>query len=254
MRHILEELVENSQRAINDGVYDIRDSLEKSGTNLPQAIKNAPHAALITEIKFSSPSAGTIRAASAPAHIAESMVAGGACALSVLTQPYLFGGSPEYFMQVRSTVNVPMLMKDIIIDKIQIDAARTMGADCILLIQSLFDGERLDKYIRYGHKMGLDILLEVHTAKEFACALDTDADIIGINNRNLDTLEVDTDTTGRILAGYDGQRHIISESGIDTAQDVMALRDAGACGFLVGSSIMKSNNIKDAVKALVNAY
>ena len=220
-------------------------------------MKINPHATLITEIKFSSPSLGKIRTISDPSSIAKAMITGGSSALSVLTQPYLFNGSPDYFIQVRQAVDVPLLMKDIMIDKIQIDAAQKIGADYMLLIQSLFDKGHLkdiDEFIDYGHKKGLNILLEVHTPDEFTHALETDADLIGINNRNLDTLEIDLNTTEKILANYDNSRPIISESGIESPQDIIKLRKAGASGFLIGSSIMKTDNIEENVRGLVNAY
>ena len=185
------------------------------------------------------------------------MVAGGAKALSVLTQPHLFNGSPEYFIKVRQAVDVPLLMKDIMVDKIQIDTAKKIGADFILLIQSLFDKKYLkeiDEFVDYGHKKGLEILLEVHTKEEFENALKTQAALIGINNRNLDTLEIDLKTTERILQGYKKSRPILSESGIETTQDIQYLKNCGASAFLIGSSIMKSDNIQEQVKKLVNSY
>jgi len=129
---------------------------------------------LITEIKFSSPSLGKIRTLSDPVSIAQAMITGGAKALSVLTQPNLFNGSPDYFMQVRKAVDVPMLMKDIIINKVQIDAAEKMGADYMLLIQSLFDQnylKEIDEFIEYAHKKGLKVLVEAHSKSEFENAL-----------------------------------------------------------------------------------
>jgi indole-3-glycerol phosphate synthase len=148
-------------------------------------------------------------------------------------------------------------MKDIMIDKIQIDAAKKIGADYMLVIQSLFDQgylKEIDEFIDYGHKQGLEVLLEVHTKEEFQNALKTEADIIGINNRNLDTLEIDLKTTEVVLEGYEKSRIILSESGIDTAEDIQYLKKCGADAFLIGSSIMKSNNIEEQVKKLVNAY
>jgi len=255
--NILRKLVNNSQIAIDDGVYDIEGDFEKSSKDFKQIIKTNQHVTLLTEIKFVSPSLGKIRTLTDPASIAKRMVAGGARALSVLTQPHLFQGSPQYFMKVRSAVNVPLLMKDIMIDKIQIDAARKMGADYMLVIQSIFDQKfvsDIDGFIEYGHKQGLEILLEVHTKDEFVNALKTKADIIGINNRNLDTLEIDLKTTELVLEGYEKSRIILSESGINTVEDIQYLKKCGADAFLIGSSIMKSDNIEEQVKKLVNAY
>ncbi|MGQ0606484.1 MAG: indole-3-glycerol phosphate synthase TrpC [Candidatus Nitrosotenuis sp.] len=252
----LKTLVDNSKKAISDGVYEISESLEKSSVNLIDSISDNKHASLITEIKFSSPSLGKIRQKSDPVQMAQDMISGGAKALSVLTQPYLFEGSPQYFMQIRKQVKIPMLMKDIIVDKTQIDAAKKIGADYLLLIQSLFDLgflREIDEFIDYGHKQGLKVLVEAHTKSEFANSLKTSADLVGINNRNLDTLKIDINTTKTILEGFDGHRVIVSESGIDAPSDIQFLKNCGAGVFLVGSSIMKSENIKESVRSLVNA-
>ena len=257
MKDVLEKLVINSRKAIDDGIYDITETLPKSEIDLEESIRNNVHASLITEIKFSSPAEGNIRQISDPLQIAESMISGGAKALSILTQPYLFHGSPEYFIKIRKNVKIPLLMKDIMIDKIQIDAAKKMGADYFLLIQALFDNDfvsEIDELIDYGHKNGLKILLESHTKAEFDNAIKTNADIIGINNRNLDTLEIDLKTTESVLSGYDGSRIILSESGINTSEDIQYLKKCGADAFLIGSSIMKSDNIVEQVRKLVNSY
>ena len=255
--NILKRLVSNSQAAIDDGTYDIDANLDRSSKDLIQIIKTNTHPTLLTEIKFASPSLGKIRTLTDPASIAKQMIAGGSKALSVLTQPNLFHGSPEYFMKVREAVDVPLLMKDIMIENIQIDAAKKMGADYILLIQSLFDQgflKEIEEFIEYAHKKELKILLEVHTKQEFVNALKTKADLIGINNRNLDTLEINLKTTEIVLEGYEKQRLILSESGIETIDDIQYLKKCGADAFLIGSSIMKSNNIEEQVRKLVSAY
>ncbi|MCS5527814.1 MAG: indole-3-glycerol-phosphate synthase [Nitrosopumilus sp.] len=255
--NILKKLVNNSQMAIDDGVYDVDVNLQKSDKDFKQIITSNPHATLLTEVKFSSPSLGKIRTIGDPSNIAKQMIAGGSKALSVLTQPHLFNGSPEYFIKVREAVDVPLLMKDIMIDKIQIDTAKKIGADYMLVIQSLFDQNFLtdiDEFIDYGHKQGLNILLEVHTKEEFQNALKTKADLIGINNRNLDTLEIDLKTTELVLSDYDDSKLILSESGISTSEDIRYLKKCGADAFLIGSSIMKSDNIEEQVRKLVNSY
>jgi len=255
--NILRKLVNNSQMAIDDGVYDVQCNLQKSSKDFLQIIKNNKHATLLTEIKFSSPSLGKIRTLADPVSIANQMIAGGSKAISILTQPNLFSGSPEYFIKVRQSVDVPLLMKDIMIDKIQIDAAKKIGADYILLIQSLFDQgylKEIDEFVDYAHNKGVEVLLEVHTKKEFENALRTKADLIGINNRNLDTLEINLRTTQHILEDFERTRPILSESGIETPEDIQYLKKCGADAFLIGSSIMKSDNIEEQVRRLVNAY
>jgi len=230
--------------------------LNPSKINLSEQIKNSTHAALITEVKFSSPAMGKIKNISDPVNIAKKMINGGATALSVLTQPFLFDGSPELFMNVRKMVDVPMLMKDIVIDKIQIDAAKKIGADYFLLIQSIFDNgmiNDIDGLIEYGHKLGLKVLTEAHTIQEFENSCNTDADIIGINNRNLDTLKIDLNTTKKILENSEKTKLVISESGISKPDDIQFLHKCGADGYLVGTSIMKANDIQQTVQNLVNA-
>ena len=256
MTNMLEKLAENSQMAIKEGIYEITKKLPKSKINIVDSLCKNKHASLITEIKFSSPSLGNIRKASDPVEIAKLMIQGGAIGLSVLTQPHLFNGSPEYFQKIRKAVNVPLLMKDIVVDKTQIDAAERIGADCILLIQSIFDkklARDIDEFISYSHRKGLMVLLESHTKKEFTNSVQTDADLLGINNRDLDTLEIDLKTTKKILKETKEKRAILSESGIESPHDIKFLHDCGADAFLVGSSIMKSKDIKGRVKKLVMA-
>ena len=256
MESILEKLVNNSKKAIDAGVYEISESLSNSGIDLDETIINSQHASLITEVKFSSPALGNIKKISDPVSIALEMVNGGASALSVLTQPFLFDGSPELFMKVRRVVKIPMLMKDITIDKIQIDAAKKIGADYFLLIQSLFDKKmvsEIDELIEYGHKNGVKVLVEAHTSKEFENACKTDADIIGINNRNLDTLKIDLNTTKNILEDSKSSKTIISESGIESQDDIRFLHKCGAKGYLIGTAIMKNDNIEQTVRRLVNS-
>jgi indole-3-glycerol phosphate synthase len=239
MENILEKLVNNSKKAINDGVYEISESLSKSEIDLGETMIRSQHAPLITEVKF-----------------AIDMVNGGASALSVLTQPFLFDGSPELFMKVRKVVKIPMLMKDITVDKIQIDAAKKMGADYFLLIQSIFDKKmvsEMDELIDYGHKNGVKVLVEAHTSKEFENACKTDADIVGINNRNLDTLKIDLNTTRNILEEFNSSKIIISESGIETQEDIRFLHKCGVKGYLIGTAIMKNEDIEQTVRRLVNS-
>ena len=217
---------------------------------------NSSKATLITEIKFSSPALGNIRKMSDPVAIAKHMIDGGASALSVLTQPFLFDGSPELFMKVRKEVQVPMLMKDITIDRVQIDAAKKIGADYFLLIQSIFDNgmvNDIDDLIDYGHGLGLKVLIEAHTKEEFSNSCNTDADLIGINNRNLDTLKVDLNATKEILENTEKTKLVISESGISIPDDIRFLHKCGADAYLVGSSIMQTDEIQQTVQKLVNA-
>ena len=256
MENILEKLVKNSKKAIEDGIYNINESLPNSGIDLENIITKSEHATLITEVKFSSPALGNIRKITDPVEIALKMVNGGASALSVLTQPYMFDGSPEFFMKIRKMVKVPMLMKDITVDRVQIDAAKKIGADYFLLIQSIFDNglvNDIDDMIDYGHNLGLKVIIEAHTKQEFDNSCNTSADIIGINNRNLDTMKIDLSTTKEILHNTKKTKLVISESGLSTSDDIRFLHKCGADAYLVGSSIMKTDDIQQTVQNLVSA-
>ena len=263
---ILVKLSRNSFKAIDNGDYDIRDSYHNynnhESKSLVKAIKDCIHAPLITEIKFASPSRGKILPENDKKtiiNIANTMLESGAIGISILTQPYLFNGSIENIISVRKNISIPILMKDIMVSKLQIDAAKKIGADYILLIKSIFDNnlaeDDLDNMIEYSHKKGLNIIYEVHTKEEMDEIIKINTskktDIIGINNRNLDNLEIDLGTTELLLKNYDKQNNIvISESGISTVEQIRFLKRCGADGFLIGTSIMESKNMKEKLMDL----
>lgn len=256
MKGILAKLSANSHAGIEEGIYDIAGGVKHRSIDFAQALRNREGHAVISEIKFASPSRGLIRDGGGAAAIAQDMVNGGAAAISVLTQPRLFGGSPQYLAQVREAVDVPILMKDIIVSDVQIRAAAALGADAILLIQALFDRGHITgqhELIRAAHQNNLQVLLEVHNKGEMDAATDTDCDIIGVNNRNLDTLQVSLDTTKMVLERYGDERIVVAESGISDPEDVTFLRQCGASAFLVGSSIMEGEDICERVRRLVQA-
>ncbi|MEM2751344.1 MAG: indole-3-glycerol-phosphate synthase, partial [Nitrososphaerales archaeon] len=152
--------------------------------------------------------------------------------------------------------NLPVLMKDIIIDPIQIEAAAKIGADAILLIYSIFERRyvnySINELIHLAQSMGLEVLLETHNKEEFLAALKTNANLIGINNRDLKTLKVDLQITKEILSSINGcDKIVISESGIQTPEDIRFLWSCGAKAFLIGSTIMRAKNIKEKVKEFV---
>lgn len=253
----IKRLVDNSFKAIDEGAYEPRHSFNHDAISVKKSITLCPHAPLITEIKYSSPSQGKIRNLTSPAEIATIMVNAGAIGLSVLTQPYLFNGSVEYLADIRKSVSVPLLMKDITVSTVQIDAAKKVGADCILLIKTIFDQDlaedTIEKLVEYAKIKGLQVLVEVHTEKEFAEVLKAKHNLVGINNRNLDNLRVDIANTERLLKHGKGKSLIISESGICKPRDIQYLRNVGADAFLVGTSIMESSDIGAKVSELYNA-
>ena len=253
--NFLDILAANAYISIAEGYYDIDTKIEASTHNLNQNIRRSSKNAIISEIKFASPSQGIIHTEENVVSAAKAMSNGGAVGLSVLTEPKTFLGSLDNFMKVREVVDLPLLMKDIIVTKKQLDAALKIGADVILLIQTLFDMGRckntVEQMIEYAHSKDLQVLLEVHSKEEFEKAFQSNADLIGINNRNLETFEVDLSTTKTILESKDkGNKIIVSESGINTAKDVCILKKSGADAFLVGTSVMKSKDIASKVKEL----
>ena len=256
-KNILAKLAKNSQLEVERGTYDGNCSARQSETRFSKICSRQRGASIISEIKFASPSRETIRPVEDPARVAMEMIEGGAAALSVLTQPYRFKGSPEYFMKVRNTVSVPMLMKDIVVNRIQVEAAGRMGADCILLMQAIFDEGHtsgdIAEFIDMAHNNGVQVLLEVRNKTELKSALSTKCDIIGVNNRNLDTLEISLATTKSVLEGYDDSRRVVSESGITEPSHIRYLSGCGADAFLVGTSIMGRRSIKDGVRALAES-
>ncbi|MEM2321331.1 MAG: indole-3-glycerol-phosphate synthase [Candidatus Bathyarchaeia archaeon] len=217
---------------------------------------------IISEIKFASPSVGLLRVPGDVESIAKDMIEAGAIGLSILTEPEYFSGSLENLLKARIAVEAPIMMKDIVVSMEQIEAAWRVGADAVLLIVSLFKRgyceTDLDNMIEYAHSYGLEVLLETHTLEEFRLALSADADMIGINNRDLRTLKVDLNVTKRILESLDKSevdgRPIVSESGIKSPEDIRFLRRCGADAFLVGSSVITAKEIGKFISSLVNAY
>lgn len=253
MADFMETLIQEACERVENGYYKTTTRLNVSRLSLKKAIINFQHAPVIAELKPSSPSCGRLRHIASPVEVAKAMEAGGAVGISVLTEPKRFGGSLQALAQVKESVGIPVLMKDIVIDKAQIEAAVHLGADVILLIYGAV-AERVGELIELAHSCGLEVLLETHTLKEFKAALETEADLIGINNRHLKTLKVDLGVTARILAEMRPiERIVVSESGIETADHVRFLRRCGANAFLVGSSIMLAEGVEQRVRELVMA-
>lgn len=259
--------MENSYKSIDEGLYNITNiDYSHEAFNLKKNIldlKGKNKIPIITEIKFSSPSKGVImnRENANLLSISREMISSGAVGLSVLTQKYLFNGSLNNFVMIRNDTSIPMLMKDIIVSENQLDCATKIGADYILLIMTIFDKNfaegDLDKFVNYAHKKGLNILFEVHHEDEFNEILKFNLgkkDLIGINNRNLENLKIDLQTTKKLLNKYDkGKNIIVSESGISNSDQIKQLKNAGADAFLIGTSIMEENKqIATKIKEFVN--
>ncbi len=209
---------------------DFQGALRKSGI------------ALIAEVKKSSPSAGIIAGELNPAAIAREYEAGGASAISVLTESTYFGGDLADLTAVKEAVEIPVLRKDFIIDPYQIYEARAGGADAILLIAELLDRDQLADYLGLTHDLGMACLVESHSGEELEKAIISGAEIIGVNNRNLKTLEVDIDTSIQLIPLIPPDRIRVSESGIKSVEDVESVLKAGADAILVGETLVRSKS------------
>jgi indole-3-glycerol phosphate synthase len=206
--------------------------------------------AVIAEVKKGSPSKGIIRADFDPVAIARTYEANGATCLSVLTDEHFFFGHLDFLAGIRNEVNIPLLRKDFIVDDYQIYEARAAGADAILLIAAVLDLSRLQGFLALAGELSLDVLLEVHDERELAMALATDCPLVGINNRNLHTFVTDLGTTGRLCALMPPDRFAVAESGINSRDDVVRLRSAGARAFLVGESLMREQDFGRKLREL----
>jgi indole-3-glycerol phosphate synthase len=258
MPDLLDALVKDAIKTIKEGYYETSRKITHTHLSFRKAILSCRKAAVISEIKFKSPSTGVLRGNRDLRRISREMEEGGAIAISILTEPKHFKGDIRYVAEVREQVKVPILMKDIVLSPLQIEAASKTGADAVLLIQTLFDRGYCEKDVQEmigdSHSRGLEVLLEVHTRKEFISVMKTEADMMGINNRDLKTLEVDLETTKRLLSPHDAERKVIvSESGINRPEDIRMLRKYGAQAFLVGTTVMKADSIKMKIKELVEA-
>ena len=206
---------------------------------------------LIAEMKRSSPSAGAIRPDAGVAEIVRAYEAGGAAAVSVLTEPTHFGGSLADLAEARAACELPLLRKDFIVDEYQLVEARVNGADAVLLIVAALGHGRLEQMMQAAADLGMDTLVEVHDDEEVAGAIEAGAEIVGINNRDLHSLEVDLNTTFRLLPDVPAGTVVVAESGIQGRDDVRSLEDAGVDAILVGEALMRAPDPADAVRWLL---
>jgi len=198
--------------------------------------------AVIAEMKKASPSQGLIRKEYEPEELAQHYAKANAACLSVLTDEPFFQGSIEHLTSVRKSVDLPLLRKDFIIDEYQVYESRFQGADCILLIAAALTQNQLKDYYQLAIELKLDVLVEVHTYDEVEKALSINANLIGINNRNLKTFEVDLETTKHLTQYIPQEVLVVSESGIKTREDVQKICSYGVSIFLVGEAFMKADN------------
>jgi indole-3-glycerol phosphate synthase len=207
---------------------------------------------LIAEVKKASPSKGVIRPDFDPVTIAQAYHAGGASCLSVLTDTHYFQGSLNYLHAIREVVSLPLLRKDFLIDPAQVYEARIAGADAILLIVAAIpEASRLRELRELAESLGMDVLVEIHDEVELVIAVESGATLIGVNNRDLHTFAVRLEIAETLIPQFPTETVAVAESGIFTPDDVRRMADAGANAILVGESLMRSENITEAVQNLM---
>jgi len=255
--NILEKIIDHKrtevsakQKLISDSELQNRASENRPALSLQKALRGKEKLSVIAEIKKASPSAGIISPNFDPVATAKGYVAAGADAISVLTDEHFFQGHLDFIPKIRPCAPVPLLRKDFIISPWQVTEARAFGADAILLIVAALEQEELRDLLALSNTLGMDALVEIHNADELETALNIDAAIIGINNRNLRTFEIDLETTAVLARQIPQDRIIVSESGIKTQDDLQRIKAANADAILVGSHFMGTNDPGAALREL----
>jgi indole-3-glycerol phosphate synthase len=253
---ILAEIVEAKQQEIAElhlhaAVLEQQAHERKVQPRLFAEALKSSNPAIIAEIKKASPSRGLLQPEFHPAFIAHAYEEGGAACLSVLTDKQFFQGSLHDLEAARAAVNIPVLRKDFTLDRVQVWEAAAHGADAILLIAAILDVDEMRALRELASSFGLAALVEVHDAEELAKAVDSGAEIIGVNNRNLQTFEVSLDTSLRLSYLMPSDVIRVSESGIHTLEDIELLGEAGFKAFLIGESLMRSHDPATALKTLL---
>jgi len=207
---------------------------------------------LIAEVKKASPSKGILRPYFDPMALAKTYAENGAAAISVLTDADYFQGSPEHLSAIRQAVSLPLLRKDFIYDEYQVYESAAYGADALLLIAAILESKQLVALMTASQRLGLGCLVEVHNEEELKKALDAGAEVIGINNRNLNTFEVDLNTTQRILPFVPADKTVVSESGISRREDIKRLEGWGVDAVLIGEALVTARNVSKKIKELMS--
>lgn len=250
----LSRLVDNAHSLVRRGYYDAAQAESRAPSLLEALLATEPASDVIVEIKFSSPSRPVPVSADFP-QVLKTFAEAGPLGLSILAEPHIFSGSLDYVRQA-ATLGLPVLFKDIVVDPGQVDAAAACGASAVLLIQTLtthgLPVAAPQALIDRAHDRDLDVVLEVHSLDDLDAARVTDADILGMNNRDLSTMAVDLGTTRTLLGARPKDRPVIAMSGIETRAQADAMRRAGADAVLVGTSIMTHSDPRRKLEELLH--
>ena len=257
---MLDEIVEKTKERVELAKSIISIDDLKNEVNLMDITDDFPFKealsgediAIIAEVKKASPSKGVIAEDFDYLAIAKEYESAGASAISVLTEPYFFMGSDDYLKEISENVSIPVLRKDFIIDEYMIWEAKALGASAILLIVSILDIVQLKKYLDLAHDLGLSAIVEAHDGDEIMRALTVGAEIIGVNNRNLNDFTVDIENSISLRRCVSGDVIFISESGIKTKEDVTRLKENDVDAVLIGETLMKSDDKKSMISELKN--
>jgi indole-3-glycerol phosphate synthase len=258
---ILDEIFEAKRRRVDalkhttdlDGLIESarRVRAGSSSHRFRSALEKRDRINVIAEFKKASPSKGVINGSANPAEVARSYERAGASAISVLTEEDYFRGSLDDLRAVRDAVSIPVLRKDFVFDEFQIYEAAGAGADAILLIVASLGEEQLRRLRALAEdELGMDALVEVHTEEEMRIAADIGATVIGVNNRDLRTFEVSLDVSRRLASGAPRGSHLIAESGLRSREDIDELSQLGYSGFLIGETLMRSDDMDGALRRL----
>jgi indole-3-glycerol phosphate synthase len=257
---ILDRIVADSRQDIEarKGVFPL-EAMKRAAAEQPPPLDFASalrgdRIKLIAEVKKASPSRGVIRHDFNPVEIARTYAANGASAISVLTEIKHFQGSLDYLKAIKDALGdrrIPLLRKDFIYEPYQVYESRAYGADCLLLIVAILTPEKLKELLNLSHELNMNCLVEVHNEAELEVALDSSARIIGINNRDLTTFDVDLATTGRLRPLIPKDRIVVSESGIKDSDDMKKLQKWGVDAVLIGEALMSATDIAKKMEELL---
>jgi indole-3-glycerol phosphate synthase len=250
LAHKRRELAQARERVPADALAKRARAVSEAPRGFRRALRTGERPRMIAELKRRSPSRGELRADFDGVACARAYAAAGAAAISVLTDARFFGGSLELLTQVRAAVTLPLLRKDFVLDAYQVDEARVFGADAVLLIAAALEPGPLRRLREHAEGLGLDALVEVHDERELEAALGAGAELIGINNRDLRSFEVDLGVTERLAGKLPEGCVVVSESGIFTPGDWVRLEAAGADAFLVGEALMREIDVGAALRRL----